>query len=160
MGWSWPWLCWSWCLWLWPFPCNIELSASTVQGLHPEKVFFCVKHFQSHFLQCLQCHFQLQCIQIHFLWCALRKTVRGVSIISPKVPPYSLQIITNIPNIPELKSPQCIYFLLPRPLHRSMYGSMGHVWETWIRVGTITYWQHDTVNSLLIVYRNSHILKL
>ena len=46
---------------------------------------------------------------------------------SHKVPPYSLQIITNIPNIPELKSPQCIYFLLPRPLHRSMYGSMCHV---------------------------------
>ena len=69
-------------------------------------------------------------------------------------------VITNIPNIPELKGPQCIYFLLPRPLRRSMYGSMGHVWETWIRVGTITYWQHDTVTSLLIVQRNSHILKL
>ena len=37
----------------------------------------------------------------------VRKTVRGVSIISPKVPPYSLQIvITNLPNIPELKGPQ------------------------------------------------------
>ena len=59
-----------------------------IAGIASGKTFF-VKHFQSHFLQCLQCHFQLQCIQRHFLWCA--KLFGSVSIISPKVPPNSLQ---------------------------------------------------------------------
>ena len=40
-----------------------------IAGIASGKTFF-VKYFQSHFLQCLQCHFQLQCIQRHFLWCA------------------------------------------------------------------------------------------
>ena len=104
---------------------TLIMMSLIMAGIAPGKKFFC--QTLSITLSAVSPVSLSTAVYIHFLWCALRKTVRGVSIISPKVPPYSLQIITNIPNIPELKGPQCIYFLLPRPLHRSMYGSMGHV---------------------------------
>ena len=75
-----------------------------IAGIASGKTFF-VKHFQSHFLQCLQCHFQLQCIQRHFLWCA--KLFEVFPLYHQKsLPTPCKMVITNLPNIPELKGPQ------------------------------------------------------